>query len=305
MLVWLPCDDAAEAERLMGPIPEGIEVVGVPDPDRAPTDRLDEVVFIAQPYLTGNAILRHVDAMPSLRAVQLSMAGFDGVPELLPQGVTLHNAAGVHDAATAELAVGLMIASGRQLDAYARDQAAHRWAPRFGVSLADRRVLLVGVGRIGQAIERRLAGFEVASVTRVGRTARDGVHAIDELDDLLPQADIVCLICPLTPETTGLLDARRLALLPDGALVVNVARGPVVVTDDLVAACASGRIRAALDVTDPEPLPADHPLWDTPGVLVVPHRGGAASSFHPRFQALLGDQLRRLAAGEPLLHRVH
>lgn len=304
MIAWLPFESAAEAERQLGPIPEGIEVVGVPDPDHAPTDRLDEVGFVAQPYMTGRAILRHVNRMPNLRAVQLSSAGFDGIAELLPAGVALHNAAGVHDAATAELAVGLMIASGRRLDAYARDQAAHRWEPQFGVSLADRRVLIVGAGRIGQAIERRLAGFEVASVTRVARTAREGIHAIDELDVLLPDAEIVCLICPLTPQTRGLMDARRLALLPDDALVVNVARGPIIDTAALVEACGAGRIRAALDVTDPEPLPADHPLWDTPGVLVVPHRGGAATSFHPRFHALLADQLRRLAQGEALRNRV-
>ncbi|GAB3713417.1 2-hydroxyacid dehydrogenase [Mariniluteicoccus flavus] len=305
MLVWLPCDDQVEAERLMGPLPDGVEVVGVPDPSAPWPDRLDEVEFIAQPYLTGDAILARVDEMPNLKAVQLSQAGFEGLRELLPDGVTLHNAAGVHDAATAELAVALMLASGRRLDHYARAQERGEWDPRFGISLADRRVLIVGAGRIGGAIERRLEGFEVASIARVARTARDGIHAIDELDDLLPTADIVCLICPLTPETRHLMDARRLALLPDDALVVNVARGPVVDTDALVEACATGRIRAALDVTDPEPLPPGHPLWETPGVIVVPHRGGAATSFFPRFHALLAEQLRRLAAGEELLHRVN
>ncbi|GAB3624828.1 2-hydroxyacid dehydrogenase [Mariniluteicoccus endophyticus] len=304
MQVWLPLDDPADAERLLGGLPDGIEVVAVPDPADLPDD-LSQVEFLAQPYLTGPKILERVGEMPRLRHVQLSQAGFEGLPELLPEGVTLHNAAGVHDASTAEHALGLALASGRHLDTYARQMPEHRWAPVFGTALADRRVLIIGAGRIGRAIEQRLAGFEVASVTKVARTARDDIRAIDDLDALLPEADVVFLICPHTDQTHHLMGARRFALLPDGALVVNVARGPVVDTDAMVEACASGRVRAAVDVTDPEPLPADHPLWDTQGVLVAPHVGGLSTAFAPRFHRLLGEQLRRLAAGEELLHRVH
>jgi phosphoglycerate dehydrogenase-like enzyme len=221
----------------------------------------------------------------------------------VPDGVTLCNAAGVHDASTAELAVALILASGRHLDDFARMQPAGRWEPIHGLALADLRVLIVGYGNIGSAIERRLSGFEVASITRVARRARSGdapVHAIDNLDTLLPDADVVILIAPHTEETEGLFSADRLALLPDGALLVNVARGPLVDTGALLAETASGRLRAALDVTDPEPLPSDHPLWRTPGVLIVPHVGGASSAFFPRADRLIAAQLRRFASGEEL-----
>ena len=171
--------------------------------------------------------------------------------------------------------------------------------------MADKRVLLVGYGSVGAAVDARLAGFEV-EVTRVARSARPGaspvVHGFDELTGLLPYADVVVLTVPLTDETRGLVDAAFLGALHDGALLVNAARGPVVVTDDLVAECASGRLLAALDVTDPEPLPADHPLWRLPNVLISPHVGGNTSAFFPRARRLLADQLGRYASGEPLAH---
>jgi len=213
----------------------------------------------------------------------------------------------VHDTSTAEIALALALARGRQLDDYARNMPAGRWEPVFGNALADLRVLIVGYGNIGQAIEARLAGFEVASITRVARRARDGevlVHAIDDLPELLPEADVVFLIAPLTPQTEGLIGAAELDLLPDGALLVNVARGKLVDTDALTAATATGRIRAALDVTDPEPLPEDHPLWHNPGVLISPHVGGASSAFWPRADRLIAAQLHRFAAGQELENKI-
>ena len=180
------------------------------------------------------------------------------------------------------------------------------WAPTYKTdpnavddALADKTVLILGYGSIGSAIERRLAGFEV-EVLRVARTARDGVHAFSEIDTLLPQADVVIAIVPATDETRGMIDAGFLARMKDGALLVNVARGVVVRTEALIAECASGRLRAALDVTDPEPLPADHPLWQTPNVLITPHVGGASTAFLPRALRLIDTQLRRFAAGEEL-----
>ncbi len=166
---------------------------------------------------------------------------------------------------------------------------------------ADRRVLVVGYGAIGAAIEARLRAFE-CEVVRVARTARDGVHAIAELPELLPTADVVILIVPLTSETRGLVDAGFLAAMKQDALLVNLARGAVVVTDDLLAALHDGRVRAALDVTDPEPLPADHPLWDAPGVLISPHAGGASTAMWPRAHRLVREQLARFVAGEPLVN---
>ena len=162
-------------------------------------------------------------------------------------------------------------------------------------------MLIVGYGAIGEAIERRLLPFEV-EVVRVARSARDGVHGIDELPALLPDADVVVLVVPLTDATRGLVDAGFLARMKDGALLVNVARGAVVVTDDLVAALHSGRITAATDVTEVEPLPSDHPLWRAPGLLISPHVGGASSAMWPRAYRLVRDQLQRYADGAPLVN---
>ena len=302
-IAWLPYADAAEAEARLGGIPAGVEVHGFTDDGGDWPASIGEVEFFVVPYLKGPDVLRRVEEMRNLRVVQTLTAGVENYVPRVPAGVTLCNAAGVHDASTAELALALALASGRHLGEFARLQTTGTWQPRFGTALADRRVLVLGYGHIGQAIEARLAGFEVASVTRVARRARDGepvVHAIDDLPRLLPEADVVFVIAPHTPQTEGILGAEQLALLPDGALVVNVARGKLVDTDALLAETSSGRLHAALDVTEPEPLPTDHPLWRVPNVLIAPHVGGASSAFWPRADRLVAAQLRRFAAGEPL-----
>jgi phosphoglycerate dehydrogenase-like enzyme len=277
-----------------------IEVVnatlGVPD-------TVDEVEFYVPAYEFSAEVVDVIAQMPRLRVVQTLTAGVDNIRPVIPDGVTLCNAAGVHDAATSELAVGLMISAERRLAELALAQREGRWDQQMASSLADRRVLVVGAGNIGAAIQRRLTGFE-CEVTMVGRTARAGVRGVDELAALLPNADIVALILPLTAETSGMVDAKFLSLIPDGALLVNVARGPIVDTEALVAETASGRLRAALDVTDPEPLPAGHPLWSIPGVIITPHVGGASSALWPRARRLVSEQLRRLADGRPLLNVV-
>jgi phosphoglycerate dehydrogenase-like enzyme len=302
-LAWVPYADRAEAERRLGDLPAGLEL----DFYRADGDdfpgTLDEVAFYVLPYMRGPAVLSRAAEMPKLQVVQTLTAGYEEFLPLVPPGVTLCNAAGLHDTSTAELAIALALASGRHLDEFARNQAEGAWKFVFGRALADQRVLIVGYGHIGQAIERRLDGFEVASVTRVARRDRTGpprVHPIEDLPRLLPEADVVFLIAPHTPQTEGLIGARELALLPDGALLVNVARGKLIDTDALVAELATGRIRAALDVTEPEPLPADHPLWRQPGVLISPHVGGASSAFFPRADRLMAAQLARFTAGQPL-----
>jgi phosphoglycerate dehydrogenase-like enzyme len=177
--------------------------------------------------------------------------------------------------------------------------------PERRQALADKRVLLVGYGSVGAAVDARLAPFEV-DVTRVARSPRPGaeppVYGFAELPELVGRAQIIVLTVPLTDQTRGMVDAQFLAALPDGALVVNAARGQVVVTDDLVAECAAGRPSAALDVTDPEPLPAEHELWQLPNVLISPHVGGNSSAFPPRARRLVGEQLGRYARGESLQH---
>jgi phosphoglycerate dehydrogenase-like enzyme len=302
-LAWLPYADPAEADRRLGGIPAGIEVECYRADGDAMPDSIAEVEFYVLPYMKGAEVLERAGEMSSLKVIQTLTAGVENFVPYVPDGVLLCNAAGVHDASTAELAVALILATGRHLDEFARNQPDGRWAPQMGQALADQRVLIIGYGNIGAAIERRLQGFEVASITRVARRARTGppeVHAIDELDRLLPEADVAVVIAPHTPQTEDMISAPQLARMPDGALLVNVARGKLVDTDALLAETASGRLRAALDVTEPEPLPADHPLWRTPGVLIAPHVGGASSAFFPRADRLIAAQLGRFASGQEL-----
>ena len=282
--------------------PDGIEV-RLWDPMEPPPEPVDAVEFVVLPYMRPGPVLDRLRDLPGLRVVQTLTAGYDGVLEALPPGVALTTAAGVHDSSTAELAVGLTIGALRGFGDFVRDGTQGRWDGSTRPALADRRVLLIGAGSVGSAIAARLAPFEV-SLTRVATRARDDehgrVHGVDELPALLPQQDVVILVVPLTDGTRGLVDDAFLAALPDGALVVNVARGPVVDTAALVAELATGRLSAALDVTDPEPLPPDHPLWRLPNALISPHVGGNTTAFPPRARALLRDQLERFAAGRPL-----
>jgi len=303
-IAWLPYASVEEAERRLGGIPDGIEVdVYRADGDSWPNS-IAEVEFYVLPYLKGEEVLDRVAEMKRLKVIQTLTAGVENFLPRVPEGVVLCNAAGVHDTSTAELAVALALASGRHLDHYARNQPSGIWeSSRLGISLADQRVLIIGYGHIGAAIERRLSGFEVASVTRVARRPRTEpvpVHAIDDLPELLPDADVAFLVAPHTPQTEGMIGGRELASLPDGAVLVNVARGKLVDTEALLAETSTGRIRAALDVTDPEPLPPEHPLWRTPGVLISPHVGGPSSAFFPRADQLIAAQLGRFAAGKEL-----
>jgi phosphoglycerate dehydrogenase-like enzyme len=191
------------------------------------------------------------------------------------------------------------LAAQRGIPFFVREQDAGRWSFTTHRSMVGARVLVVGAGDIGRTIGRMLAGFDV-ELTYVARTARDDVRSTEDLPELLPHADVVILIVPVTPETTGMVDADFLAAMPDGALLVNAARGVVVDTDALVAELASGRLRAALDVTDPEPLPAGHPLWSAPGLLLTPHVAGEVPQTRDRAVATVVEQLGRILAGEPL-----
>lgn len=256
--------------------------------------------FWVPPYSLDFARSGVLTLMPRLKVVQTQSAGVDGIIDLVPAGVTLCNARGVHDAATSELGVGLIIASLRQLPRFVRAQQQARWdRNQLATSLADRRVLIVGYGSIGRALEARLAGFE-CEIVRVARTARDNIHGFDELPALIGRADVIVLLTPLTPQTYHLADADFLSQMADDALLVNLGRGPLVDTDALIA--QDGRIRAALDVTDPEPLPDGHRLWSTPGVLITPHVGGGTTAMKPRIMALIAEQLARYAAGRDLLN---
>ena len=263
-----------------------------------PRPRLDIVV---QPYMGSTEVLRSLEAVET-GLVQSQSIGYDGVAESLPPGRVFANAAGVHETSTAELTLALILASQREFPRLLANQREGRWETRPTASLADRRVLIVGYGGVGKAIEDRLLPFET-TVTKVAsreRTDERGhVHGIAELHSLLPEHDIVIVGVPLSDSTRHLIDDAFLAAMADGALVVNVARGPVADTDALVKHTGSGRIRAALDVADPEPLPQDHPLWRTPGVIISPHVGGASSAMRPRMGKLLQRQIELMLAGEP------
>ncbi|MCX4905204.1 2-hydroxyacid dehydrogenase [Streptomyces sp. NBC_00878] len=272
-----------------------------------PADPAD-CAFYVVPYMKSSDVsMRPLADMTSVQVVQTLSAGIDHVQpglRLLPEGVRLCNARGVHDASTAELTLTLILSSLRGIPDFVRGQDSEQWRSGFRPALADKSVLIVGYGAVGSAIEDRLVPFELARVARVARhpreTARGPVHPISALPELLPDADVVVLITPLTEQTKGLAGADFLARMKDGALLVNVARGGVVDTKALLAELESGRLTAALDVTDPEPLPPGHPLWHAPGVLISPHVGGPTSAFYPRAKRLLSDQLNRFVNREPL-----
>jgi phosphoglycerate dehydrogenase-like enzyme len=302
--VWIPHEQGLD---LIGEVPEGVTVEVAPQPDALPSDPGD-VRFWVPPFLALADSVPLAAKMPELRVVQLLSAGADTWVGRLRERVTLCDARGVHDSGTAEWVVAAILSYLREFPGFARAQAARDWAYRRYAptdELAGKRVLIVGAGSIGEALATRLAPFEV-SLTRVARTARPaaGVHGVDELPALLPEADIVVVIVPLTGQTRGMIDAAFLAAMHDGALLVNAARGPVADTAALLAEVSTGRIGAAVDVTDPEPLPADHPLWTLPNVLITPHVAGSVRGLLPRAYGLVGAQLRRFVAGEPLENQV-
>ena len=297
MLIWVPTAEvAAGLDGLPGVDVEVVAPDGAPLPASA-----GRVEFYVPPFFPGPAGIAAMREMPRLAVVQTLTAGVDRLLGDLPAGVTLCNARGVHDASTAEWVVAAMLAVLREFPLFAREQAAQRWNYHFTGCLAGKTVLIVGYGSIGAAVERRLSGFEV-EVVRVARTARPGVATVSDLPGLLPGADVVVLLAPVTPETVGMADAAFLARMKDGALLVNAARGSLLHTDALVGELRRGRLRAALDVTDPEPLPAGHPLWTLPGVFITPHEAASTPVSVARMISHVRDQAARFLNGEPLLN---
>jgi phosphoglycerate dehydrogenase-like enzyme len=300
-------------------LPSGIEIERV----EANPQRTIDVEFWIPPVTAKEA----AQALPHLRGVRIVQslyAGVDWLINLLQPGMILCDAQGLHNIPTAEWTVSAILAALKYFPFYFEVQQSADWRRRreaderframfpdtpksIPISLEEelygKRVLIVGYGSIGQSIEERLAPFGV-EIVRVARRAREGVHSIDHLLDLLPAADIIVLIVPLTPETTGLIGEREFAAMRQGALLVNAARGPVVKTDALLEALNNGRIRAALDVTDPEPLPPDHPLWKAPNVFITPHVAATTPAFLPRALDFISAQLERYMKGEPLVNIV-
>ena len=241
--------------------------------------------------------------MTSLQVIQSPNAGVDDLLEILPPGVTLCNAKGVHDASTAELAIALAISARRGFATFMANQSKGEWVHERRSALADSRVGIVGTGRIGSMIARQLEVFDV-EVIGFSRSGKNASKTMAEFDQLLPTLDVVILILPLTSESRHLMNRTRIDAMKIGATLVNVARGGIVDTEALLDALNRGQITAGLDVTDPEPLPKGHPLWSAPNVIITPHVGGDSSAFNPRVRALIESQLKRFATGQPLANIV-
>jgi len=296
--VTVVCVPDAEAVQLLGDLPEGVEtVVWNGEPERPA--RLGEAVFWVPQVEDASDLENKLAAMPDLKVMQMLSAGVEDVIGQVPDGVQLCDARGVHGGPVSELVLAMILASFRQIPHFVRAQERGAWEDAQGDDLIDKRVLIVGAGDLGEQTAKRLVGFDAKPVL-VAHSAREGVHATSELPGLLPDADVVVLTVPLTPGTEGMVDAAFLAALPDGALVVNVARGKVVDTDALLAELTSERLRAALDVVEPEPLPDGHPLWDAPNLLITPHAAGHVKRSGERAYALVRAQIERFARGEQL-----
>ena len=279
-------------------VPAGVELHSSNDHPLESSD-LSDITFYVPSYMGGKTALDFANKMPNLQVLQMPNAGYDDAMAYLRPGLILCNASGVHDASTAELAVGLALASRRGFPFFMQQQLQGTWDHRRFQSLSDSKIGIIGFGSIGQQVAKNLSGFDV-EVRGFSKSGRDGSTKIDELDKHLPDLDIVILILPLNAESKQMFSAERLAKMKDGSLIVNVARGPIIDTDALVKELNSGRIYAALDVTDPEPLPQGHPLWSAKNLLLVPHVGGNSTAFEPRGRKLVESQLELLAAGKEL-----
>jgi phosphoglycerate dehydrogenase-like enzyme len=296
--LWLRDGPGREA---LDPLPADVEVHVVPKDGPLPAE-FYEAEFLVPPY--GSR--RVLDALPKMRHLRVVQANSSGVEWLLPHvpdGVTVCNAKGTRDVVVAEWVLAAILAMTKQLAHWGHQQAKGIWEPGLLDELAGSRVLIVGYGSIGQAVEARLTPFEV-SVERIASRPRPGVQGLDQLDDRLPHADVVVMLLPSSPATDGLFGEARLARMKEGALLVNAGRGTAMETAALVDAVTEGRIRAALDVVDPEPLPERHPLWRLPGVLLTPHLAGDSLPSERRVYHLIGDQVRRYVDGEPLINVV-
>lgn len=290
------------AVGLLGAVPEGVEVI-VWDGTGPKPARLELTEFWVPKVEDEGDLPTMFAAMPAMKVMQLTSAGVENLVGRIAKGVTLCHARGVHGSSVAELVLLLILASQRRLPHFLAAQREGRWDLVQGDDLRDKRVIIVGAGDLGEQTARRLRGFDAQPVL-VARSAREGIAALEELPELLTTADVVVLTLPLTDATTGMVDAQFLARMPDGALLVNVARGQIVDTDALLAELDSGRLRAGLDVMEPEPLPEGHPLWSAPNVIITPHAAGHVRQAGRRAFALVNAQLRRYLADEPLLNVV-
>ena len=294
-VVWSQWDDLE--------VPEGFTRLSPKNCDLKEDD-LSSITFYVPPYMSGTEGLLPSQKMGKLKTLQLLMAGYEDALEFAKPGIQLCNAKGVHDASTAELAVGLAIAVRRGFQDFLRAQDREEWIHKRYSSLNDSNIAIIGFGSIGQTLAKYLEVYEV-SITGYSRSGGNGAKKIPEFDSDISNFDVIFLILPLNTESHHYFNTTRLSKMKDGALLINVARGPVIDTDALVKELYSKRIFAGLDVTDPEPLPKGHPLWSAPNCIIAPHVGGDSTAFESRGKKLVEQQLSNVANGQPLMNRVN
>ena len=300
MNVWVPSADAATH---MGELPPGVELV-VWDGTEPLPDGADEVRFVVPTWTAQASVGRLLGRLPKLEVVQVLNAGVDWVIDAVGPQVTVCNAGDANAASVADWCAAAILSELRLFPTFAAQQRRRRWSPNVGPALSTQRVAIVGYGSIGKALHERLRpfGFDVVPFASRTRTDERGqeILGIDQLPGLLPGIDVMVLLTPLTTRTHHLVDATMLAGLHDGAVIVNAARGPVVDTDALIAELKTRRLRAVLDVTDPEPLPRLHRLWSVPNCRITPHIAGGTYSFFAFTYPVVTENLRRYLNGEPL-----
>lgn len=279
---------------------DGVRAVKYEPGGPLPTAAVDAEVFVPGFGVTAKVL----SELPKLRLIQLRSAGAEEWIDIVPAGVLLSTCRGAHGGSTAEWAVATLLSLYRELPDFHAAHAEGVWRPHGTDTLQGKRAVIVGAGDVGRQLERRFTPFDVR-VTMVGMSAREDVRGVEELPSLLGEADIVVLLVPLTSRTRGMVDAGFLAAMPDGAVLVNAARGPVVDTEALLDELTARRLRAILDVTEPEPLPAGHPLWTAPNVMITPHTGGFVNGRLLRSYAVVARELERYAGGELPENLVH
>ncbi|GEM86995.1 2-hydroxyacid dehydrogenase [Meiothermus granaticius] len=299
MILLVP--EGTEARYLQG-LPQSVEIAYLPKEGPLPEQAL-RAEFAVAPYGGAKHFFTVLPQLAALRVVQTLTAGVDWILPKMPPHITLCDAAGVHDTPVAEWIVGAILGAVKKFPEFRDAQREGRWAYQWVDDLEGSTVLFLGYGSIARATERRLEAFGVHFL-RVARTAREGVWALTELPNLLPQADVVINLLPYTPQTEGLFGAELVAQMKPGSLYVNAGRGKTVDQDALVEAVRAHRIRLISDVTDPEPLPEGHPLWSLPGVFFTPHMAGSTHKLFERGFRLVVEQVGRYVRGEPLLNTV-
>ena len=292
--VWCQWDDLT--------IPTGWTITNA-DLDAMSAQELSKISLYVPKYMGGAKALSYNEKMPNLQLLQLLMAGYEDALSYMKDGQQLANARGVHDFSTAELAISMMLAHFKNHKEFADNQKNSHWNHKTARSLYGKKVAIIGAGSIGSKLAGMLSVFET-NTQLYASYARDNIKAIDDLHKDVATFDCIIVIVPLTDKTRNLIDEKILSAMKTGSLLVNVARGPVVNTDDLLAELSKGRISAALDVTDPEPLPADHPLWKFSNCQIIPHVGGDSEAFEPQARKFLEQQFRDIAEGKPLHNEI-